>query len=79
MTRGAKMVKQMLLHTCSSLNMLSQVTFVTVPSLPELANSLPNILHFTLITGQKVDQTFFITIKSVIDYVSLSCQSTGKS
>ena len=31
-TGGIKMVKQMLLHTCSSLTMLSRVTFITVPS-----------------------------------------------
>ena len=78
MTRGTKMVKQMLLHTCSSLTMLSRVTFVIVPSWPKLVNSLPNILHFTLITGQKVEQTPFIAIKSVISYVSLSSHSTGK-
>ena len=73
------MVKQMFLHTCSSLTMLSKVTFVIVPSRPELVNSLPNILYFTLITGQKVNQTSLIIIKSVIYYLSLSCYSISKS
>ena len=45
----------------------------------KLINSLPNILYFTTITGQKVDQTSFIVIKSLIYYVSLSCHSGGKS
>ena len=58
MARVTKMVKQMLLHTCSSLTMLSRVTFMIVPSWQELANSLPNILHSTLILGQKVDDIF---------------------
>ena len=79
MTRGTKLVKQMLLHACSSLTMLSQVTFVIVPSWPELVNSLADILHYTLITGQKVEQTSFISIKSVIYYVSLSSHNTDKS
>ena len=70
---------QMLWHTCCSLTMLSRVTFVIVPSWPEVVNSLPNILHFLLITGRKVDQTSFITIKSVIYYISLFCHSTCKS
>ena len=65
MIRGTKIVKQMLLHTCSSLTMLSRI-------------NLPNILHFTLITVQKVDQSFFIAIKSLIYYVSLSGHDTGK-
>ena len=72
------MIKQMLLHTCSSLVMFARVTFVFVPSRPELVNSLPKIVHFTLITGQKVNQTSFITIKSVIYNVSLSCHRAGK-
>ena len=69
----------MLLHTCSSLTMISTVIFVIVPFWPELVNSLPNVLHFALIAGQKVDQTSLITIKSLIYYVSLSFDSTGKS
>ena len=64
---------------CIHVSMLSGVTFVFVPSWPKLVNSLRNILHFTLITGQKVDQTSFIAIKSVICYASLSSHSTGKS
>ena len=72
------MIKQMLLRTCSSLVMLSKVTFVFVPSRPELVNSLPKIVHFRLITGQKVTQTSFITIKSEICYVSLSRHRAGK-
>ena len=55
MARVTRMVKQTLLHTCSSPTMLSKVTLVIVPSRPKLVNSLPNILHFTLITGQKID------------------------
>ena len=70
------MVKQMLLRTCSSLTMLSTVTSVIVPSMPKLVNHLPNILHFTLITVQKVGKTCFITIRSVIYYVSLWSHST---
>ena len=77
MVRGTKMVEKMLLHTCSSLIIPSRVTFINVPSRPELVNCLPNILHFTLITGKEVDQAPFITIKSVIYYVSVSCNSTG--
>ena len=72
------MIKQMLLRTCSSLVMLSKVTFVFVPSRPELVNSLPKIVHFRLITGQKVTQTSFIRIKSEIYYVSLSRHRAGK-
>ena len=53
-------IKQMLLHTCSSLTVLSRVTFVVIPSRPELVNRLTNILHFTLITGQKIDQASFL-------------------
>ena len=79
MARGTKMVKQMFLYTCSSLTMLSRVTLVVISSTPELVNSLPYILHFTLVVGQKVDQTSFMTIKYVIYYVSLSFHSTGKS
>ena len=61
MVRGTKMViKQMLLHTCSSLTVLSRVTFVVIPSRPELVNRLTNILHFTLITGQKIVQASFL-------------------
>ena len=60
-------------------SILSRVTFTIVPSRPELVNCLPNILHFTLITGKKVDQVPFITIKFVIYYVRVSCQSTGES
>ena len=44
-----------------------------------MVKSLPNILHFTLIPGQKVDQTYSIAIKSKIYYVSLSSHSAGKS
>ena len=79
MARGTKLLNQMLLHTCSSLTMLSRVTSVIVLSRPELFTSLPNILHFSLIIGQKIDQTSFITIRAVIYNVSLSGQSTGKS
>ena len=43
MTRGAKMVKSMLLRTCSSLIMLSRITFITVSSRPELVNK-PGII-----------------------------------
>ena len=71
MARGTTMVRQMLLHTCSSLTMLFKVTFVIVPSGLELVNSLPNILHFILIAGQKIDQTSFITITCENYYVSL--------
>ena len=73
------MLKQMFLHTFSSLTILSQITFVKVPSWTKLLNSLPNILHFTLITVQKIDQTYFIAIKSKTYYVSLSSHSAGKS
>ena len=66
-------------HTYSSLTMLARVTFVIVPSWPKLVTSRSNILDYTLITGQKLEQTFFIAIKSVICYVSLSSQSTAKS
>ena len=53
----------MLLHTCSSLTMLFRITFVIVPSWLKLVNSLSKILHFTLIRGQKVDQTYFFSIR----------------
>ena len=65
------MVKQMLLHTCNSLTMLSRITFVIVPSWPKLVNSLPNILHFTLITGQKVDQTSLLHIYIYVIYIHI--------
>ena len=65
MAGGKKVVKQMLLQTCS-LTVLSRITFVIIPSRPEQLNSLPNILHFTPITGQKVDQTSFITINLLL-------------
>ena len=63
------MVKQMLLLTTSSLTLLSRVTFVIFLSRQKLVGSLPNAVHVTLITGRKVDQSSFITIKSVISNV----------
>ena len=51
MARGTKMVKQIFLHTCSFLAMLFRVTFEIFLSKLELA-----VLHFTIITNQKVIQ-----------------------
>ena len=68
-TQRYRMVKQMLLLTSSSLTLLSRVTFVIFLSRQKLVGSLPNVVHVTLITGRKVDQSSFITIKSVISNV----------
>ena len=65
MAKGTKVVKQIFFHKCSSLTMISRVTFIIVFFKAESVNFLPNLLHFIIITCQKVDQTFFITIKFV--------------
>ena len=65
MAKGTKVVKQIFLHKCSSLTIISRVTFIIISFKAESVNFLPNLLHFIIITCQKAGQTFFITIKFV--------------
>ena len=46
--------------------MFFTVTIVITQSRQKLFNNLSNKIHFTFITGQKVDQTSFIIIKTVM-------------
>ena len=74
-----KMLVKKTLWRCTSLCCLPLTVFIIIPSKAESFNSRAYILQSTCFTREQVDNTFTVTIKFVIYFVTLLCNKTLKN
>ena len=73
-----KMIKKMLLFCRFSFSMFTRTAYIVVPYYAEIVGSLTSLLFSAMVKNKEVNESFFITIKMMIYFVSFTCHYTGK-
>ena len=59
--------------------MITRVRSVIIPPIANSFNCFVYILFTTFVTSKEVNEAFFNAVKSLITFVSFSCNRTGKT
>ena len=74
-----EMFVNVLFHARYAMGMFTRVRSVIIPPIANSFNCVTYILFSRFVTSRKINQEFFHIVKSVINFVSFSCDCTGKT
>ena len=74
-----KMFVQVFLHALYTMRMFTRVRSVIVQAIAKSVNCLTHVLFSTCVTSKEINQAFLHAVKSMINFVSFSCNCTGKT
>ena len=74
-----KMLVQMFLLAWYAMRMFTRVGSVIIPPITNSVNCFNYILFSTFVTSKEINQKCFHAIKLMINFVSFSCNRTGKT
>ena len=74
-----KVFVQVFLHAWYAMRMFTRVRSVIIPPILKSVKCLTYILFSTFVISKKINQGFLHAIKSMINFVSFSCNRTGKT
>ena len=72
------MFVQVFLHALYAVRMFTRVRSVVIPPIAKSAKCLNYLLFSTFVTSKVVSPLYPHAVKSVINFVSFSCNRTGK-
>ena len=78
MFTNTKMFVQVFLHASYAMHMFTRVRSVIIPPIAKSVNCLTYILFSTFVTSKEINQAFLHAVKFMINFVSFSCNGTGK-
>ena len=61
------------------MDMFTRVRSVIIPPIAKVVNCLTYMFFSTFVTSKEINQAFFRAVRSMINFVSFSCNRTGKT
>ena len=74
-----KMFVQVFLHASYAMCMFTKVRSIIIPPAAKSVSCLTYILFSTFVTSKEINQAFLHAVKFMINFVSFSCNRTGKT